>query len=197
MGTSGTGALAFISLTALAACERAPQRTTAPPSSITAAANSVSSPTCPAFPARPEWGEGYREPVRIELHPPTERRSVLLGSRGVSMTFGYQAFVQAARCLKQPLAVQVLERRPVDETIVTITNHGERQLAVVAAALLDLGDVSVTDEHSRKVDAVLRGHSVWMGCGGACRQIGREYRLRIPGEVFFQITDGTAHGLRR
>lgn len=72
---------------------------------------------------------------------------------------------------------------------------GERELAgqrvaLVVAALLERGRARVVDPGSGEpVERLVQMEWFWMGCGGRCRQSGREWRLRVPGEVFFKTTD--------
>lgn len=72
---------------------------------------------------------------------------------------------------------------------------GEREIAgqrvaFVVAALLERGRARVVDPGSGEpVERLVQMEWFWMGCGGRCRQAGREWRLRVPGEVFFKTTD--------
>jgi hypothetical protein len=184
----------------LPACERTSERGTGgAPSSQPAAASVAAQPlSCPKYPQLPAWGELGDTRLRITVRPPKEKRTVKLESNGVKLTFGFEAFLNAAQCLKQPQAVEYLHKRPASETVVVMTGAEEPQLFRVVAALLDRGEVAISEPGTKKrAAAIIKSHYTWMGCGGACRHLGREYRLRIPGKVFFQVTDRTAHGKRK
>jgi len=191
----------------VAACEREPVTSAGPKSlpslsSVPAAAVASASappapipeshPRCPQFPALPKWGH-RSEDFTIALSSPVESRTVELRGKGVLMTFGYDEFLRAAECLNQKLVVSYLRSRPPTEQVVDISEQQERQFGAPAAALLDLGHVGITATGSKRAETIVKSFWTWMGCGGGCRHMGRDYRLRIPGYAFFEITDAMAH----
>jgi len=190
-----------------AACEREPVAATgpkslpslssAPPASAALAASVAPvpepEPACPKFPDPPNWGHGS-EQTTITLSPPVESRTVELRGEGVRMIFGFQEFLRAAECLNQKLVVDYLKSRPESEHVVDMSEQQGQKLIVPAAALLDVGHARVVASASGKpAQTIVKSFWTWMGCGGGCRHIGRDYRLRIPGYPFFQITDSMAH----
>ena len=113
------------------------------------------------------------------------------------MTFGFHEFLRATECLNQKAVVDYLRSRPQSEQGVTIPEPHDHQFAVTMAALLDVGHASVTAlNDGTRAQTIVKSFWTWMGCGGGCRHMGREYRQSIPGDVFLQITDATAHGRR-
>ena len=185
-----------------AACDREPVAAAGAkslPSLSSAPAASVAplpepDPPCPEFADRPKWGHGA-EQFTIALSAPVESRTVELRGTGVLMTFGFHEFLRAAECLNERIVVDYLRSRPRGEQVVTITDQEDAQFLVPVAALLDAGHAGVTELGSgTRAETVVKSYWTWMGCGGGCRHMGREYLLRIPGDVFFRITDLMAHG---
>lgn len=151
---------------------------------------------CPKFADPPKWGHGSEQST-IALSPPVESRTVELRGDGVLLSFGFREFLRAAECLNRRLVVDYLRSRPQSEQVVNISDQKEAQFVVPAAALLDAGHAAVIAQGSgKRADTIVKSFWTWMGCGGGCRHMGREYRLSIPGDVFFQITDATAHARR-
>lgn len=195
--------LAF-GLLLVAACEREPvaaagpksipSLSSAPPPSAALAASAPSpAPTCPQFPDPPKWGH-RSEQFTIALAAPVEARKVELRGKGVLMTFGFAEFLRAAECLNQKLVVDYLRSRPPSEQVVNISEQQDRQFVVPAAALLDVGHAGVTAMGSGKpAKTIVKSFWTWMGCGGGCRHMGRDYRLGTPGYAFFEVTDAMAH----
>ncbi|HOU93715.1 MAG TPA: hypothetical protein PLU22_21845 [Polyangiaceae bacterium] len=148
-------------------------------------------------------GEDPVLPRTVELVVPREARTVVVLGQGATMSFGRDEFAEAARCLRMKLVVDFLAARPLGEEVVSLSEAAAAaavgsQAQFVVAALLDRGHVRVHDlVTKRDVDSIVRDRWRWMGCGGQCRQNGREYRLRVPGEIFFRTTDRFADGLRR
>jgi hypothetical protein len=187
-----------------AACQREPAAAKGAaigPSASAAPSVSRESPAeavarCPEFVPSPGWGHSA-EPLTIALTAPVEQRAVELRSEGALLRFGFNEFLRAAECLNRPIVVNYLSSRPDSEQVVNISDQTDAQFVAPAAALLDLGHATVTaTSNGKRADTVVKSYWIWMGCGGGCRHMGREYRLSIPGEVFFQITDAMAHGRR-
>ena len=110
------------------------------------------------------------------------------------MSFGFQEFLRAAECLNQKLVVDYLRSRPQSVQVVNISEQQDRQFVVPAAALLDLGHARVTAAGSSKpTKTIVKSFWTWMGCNGGCRHMGRDYRLKVPGYAFFEVTDAMAH----
>lgn len=186
------------------ACEREPvaaagPKSIAPLSSAPAVSTaSISKPArpCPKFPQPPKWGHGS-EQFTIALTPPAESRTVELRGTGALLSFGFSEFQRAAECLDQKHVVDYLRSRPRTEQVVNISGQEDRQFHVPVAALLDTGRAAVVAHGSdARAKTVVKSFWTWMGCSGGCRHMGREYRLSVPGDVFFQITDAIAHGRR-
>lgn len=186
------------------ACEREPvaapaakditSPSSAPAASVTPAPEP--DPPCPEFEDRPKWGHGA-EQVTILLSTPVEARTVELRATGALLTFGFREFLRAAECLKQKHVADYLRSRPRSEQVVNITDREDAQFLVPAAALIDAGRAGVVALGSgARAATVVKSFWTWMGCAGGCRHMGREYRLSVPGEVFFKITDAVAHGRR-
>jgi len=139
-------------------------------------------------------------PRTVELVAPREVRTVVVQREGVTMTFGLEEFTVVARCLRMKLVTDFLATRPANERVVTVSDAAapsiSSQAQFVVAALLDRGHARVHEEASnRDVASIVRNRWSWMGCGGKCRQHGREYRLRVPGDVFYRTTDRFADAL--
>lgn len=131
-----------------------------------------------------------RSPERITLEPPTAGKTIVLSKTGVIVRFSRDEFLTAARCLKLFKAERYVE---------TDMNEDESplrdafQLSYVAAALLDVGrvGVSVRGESEPRTSIVRDGWSA-VGCAGACRSVGRVFRLsEADPSFFFRVTDQT------
>ena len=186
------------------ACQREPAAAAGPEAVTSLSSAAVASaaplpqpqPPCPEFADHPKWGHGS-EDLSIALSPPVESRTVELHGTGVVMTFGFREFSRAAECLNRKHVVDYLRSRPRTEQVVNITGQDDAQFLVPVAALLDAGHVGVVAESgNERAATIVKSFWTWMGCSGACRHMGREYRLSIPGDVFFRITDAMAHGRR-
>lgn len=188
----------------VAACEREPVASAGPKSvpslssapaaasAPSASAPSASTPACPKFVDLPKWGHGS-EDFTIALSAPVESRKVELRGKGVLMTFGFDEFLRAAECLHQKLVVDYLSSRPKSEQVVSISEQRDRQFVVPAAALLDLGHADITATGGKPAQTIVKSFWTWMGCNGGCRHMGRDYRLKVPGYPFFEVTDSMAH----
>ncbi len=134
-------------------------------------------------------------PRTVTLQPPREERTVILREKGVTMAFGYGAFLGMARCGRSETTVDFLASRPEMERLVVISAAEDKRAHWVAAALLDQGRARVRDERTKRdATSIVRQRWISQGCRGGCRQFGREYRLQVPGEVFLQITDTFVDG---
>lgn len=126
-----------------------------------------------------------------------EARTVELRANGALLTFGFREFLRAAECQNQRHVVDYLRSRPASERVVNITDRDDSQFLVPVAALLDAGHARVSASGTGTgAETIVKSFWTWMGCSGACRHMGREYRLRIPGDVFLRVTDAMAHGPR-
>ena len=129
----------------------------------------------------------------VPLTPPAEGRRVALRTEGVELRFGFDEFRAQAAERNEREVLEFLHGRPADEETVRLDAEPRpptNRWPFVVAALLDQGKARVHDEAGeRDVDSIVRETWDWVGCGGGCRQAGRQYRLQVPGEVFFSVTD--------
>jgi hypothetical protein len=133
----------------------------------------------------------------IVLRDPLDVRLLELPAEGVTMSFGFDDAVLMAHCLELPLAVEFFAKRPERERLIRLTGDEDRQVHMVTAALLDLGRVRVVESGATQAaESVVRTKWTFIGCAGDCRHSGREYRVQIPGEAFYRITDQIAHRRR-
>jgi hypothetical protein len=128
----------------------------------------------------------------IVLDPIASERIVVFESEGVRMEFAFDDVRRVGAERGVAGLVTFLDAR---ERAVVRLDHGEpslpgQQVPMVLAALLEEGRARVFDPASGEpVEHLVQEEWFWMGCGGRCRQSGRQWRLRIPGEVFFRVTD--------
>jgi hypothetical protein len=130
----------------------------------------------------------------IRLQAPAEGRMVTLRAEGATLTFSFGDFLLAARERDEREVVAFLDGRPSGENPVPLAAATQfpayNRVQFIAAALLEEGKARVRDHvEDRDVESIVWETWDWMGCGGGCRQSGREFRLRIPGDVFFRVTD--------
>jgi hypothetical protein len=183
----------------------APDATTAEPTEPTdiAGAPNVPDPAAPEPPEAvitqvPEIPLGpcpAEEPSQctVELHAPAAGRMVSFRTEGVTLRFGFDDFRATAAEHNEREVLEYLDGRPADENPVRLDREPRPQTnrwPFVVAALLDAGQARVHDDGAdRDVDSIVRETWDWVGCSGGCRQSGRQYRLQVPGAVFFNITD--------
>ena len=157
---------------------------TVPPEAVTTQVPEIPLGPCPA-----------EQPSQctVPLTAPTAGRRVALRTEGVELRFGFDEFRAQAAERNEREVLEFLDGRPADEETVRLDTEPRPQTnrwPFVVAALLDQGKVRVHDEAGgRDVDSIVRETWDWIGCGGGCRQSGRQYRLQVPGEVFFSVTD--------
>jgi hypothetical protein len=130
----------------------------------------------------------------ITLTVPQAERWAVYESEGVRMEFDLEEVLATCRERGEAEVLEWLEaqggRAPsVDLAAAERAIAGQR-VALLVAALLEAGRVRVVDPgNGEPVGRLVQMEWFWMGCGGRCRQSGREWRLRVPGEVFFKTTD--------
>ena len=129
----------------------------------------------------------------VTLRAPAAGRMVIYRVEGVTLSFGFGDFLTLSRDRGEDELVAYLDGLPADQNPVRLgatpgppTNRWQ----FVVAELLDRGRARVHDEAGdRDVESIVRETWDWMGCGGGCRQSGRQYRLQVPGDVFYRVTD--------
>jgi hypothetical protein len=116
-----------------------------------------------------------------------------LRTEGVELRFGFDEFRAQAAERNEREVLEFLDGRPADEETVRLDAEPRPQTnrwPFVVAALLDQGKARVHDEaRNRDAESIVRETWDWIGCAGACRQSGRRYRLQVPGDAFFSVTD--------
>lgn len=130
----------------------------------------------------------------LTLTVPQAERWAVYESEGVRMEFDLEEVLALCREHDEAEVLEWLEanggRAPsVDLRAAERAIAGQR-VALLVAALLEAGRARVVDPgNGEPVGRLVQMEWFWMGCGGRCRQSGREWRLRVPGEVFFKTTD--------
>jgi len=145
--------------------------------------------TVPDIPGGPCPGESQ---CNVTLRPPAGGRRATWAAEGATLTFAYDDVLGRARERNEDELVAFLEGRPAGEDPVPLNEAAlaGNRVSYVVAALLDEGKASVRDDRDgREVATIVRETWDWVGCGGGCRQAGRQYRFRVPGDVFFRTTD--------
>jgi hypothetical protein len=130
----------------------------------------------------------------VKLVPPKDGRLVSFMSGGVKMTFGLEDFKKAAKERRDEKLIEWLDKKTEKEIQIPLGKKFSAFLhnaAIYAAArLLEQGKARLYDtEKKQKATRVIVQQWDWVGCGGGCRQSGREFRLAIPGQPFFRTTD--------
>ena len=130
----------------------------------------------------------------VTLVPPEDDRLVAIMSGGVKMTFGLEALKKAAKERRDQKLIEWLDKKTAKEIQIpldkmpTVFLHNAAIFA--AAKLLEQGKARLYDtKKKQKAVRVIVQQWNWVGCGGGCRQAGREFRLSVPGEAFFRTTD--------
>ena len=166
-----------------------------------AAGTAIGEPTCESFipdvddcilfdGGCPRDGIGCRN---IALEPFAAERVAVYVSNGVRMEFALEDVRNLCVRLNATSLRDALDAAPpgaelrLDTTAAVVPGPHVEQ---VLAALLEEGRARVFDpDGGAPVDYLVQEDWVWTGCGGSCRQSGRQWRLRIPGEAFFRVTD--------
>jgi hypothetical protein len=130
----------------------------------------------------------------IKLVLPKGERLVAIMSGGVKMTFGLEDFKKAAKNRRDEKLIEWLNKKTGKEIQIPLGKKLSAFLhnaAIYAAAeLLEQGKAGLFDtKKKQKATRVIVQQWDWVGCGGGCRQAGREFRLAIPGQPFFRTTD--------
>jgi hypothetical protein len=130
----------------------------------------------------------------VKLVPPENGRLVAIMSGGVKMTFGLEAFKKAAKERRDEKLIEWLDKKTAKEIQIPLAKMPSAFLhnAVIfaAAKLLEQGKAQLYDtKKKQKATRVIVQQWDWIGCGGGCRQSGREFRLAVPGQPFFRTTD--------
>ncbi len=130
----------------------------------------------------------------VTLVPPEDDRRVSIMQGGVKMTFGLKDFKKAARDRRDEKLIEWLDKRTAKEIQIPLnklpTVFLHSAVVFAAATLLEKGRARLYDtKKKQKATRVIIQHWDWIGCGGACRQAGREFRLSVPGQPFFRTTD--------
>ena len=145
--------------------------------------------TVPDIPGGPCPGESQ---CTVTLRPPAGGRRATWAAEGATLTFAYDDALGLARERNERELVAFLEGRPAGEDPVPLNEAAlaGNRVSFVVAALLDEGQAAVRDDQGdRDVATIVRETWVWTGCSGGCRQAGRQYRIQVPGDVFFRTTD--------
>jgi hypothetical protein len=130
----------------------------------------------------------------VKLVPPKDERRVAIMSGGVKMTFGLEAFKKAAEERRDEKLIEWLDKKTAKEIQIPLgkmpTAFLHNAVIYAAAKLLEQGKAQLYDtKKKQKATRVIVQQWNWVGCGGGCRQSGREFRLAVPGEPFFRTTD--------
>jgi hypothetical protein len=130
----------------------------------------------------------------VKLVPPKDGRLVSIMSGSVKMTFGLEDFKKAAKERRDEKLIEWLDKRTGKEIEIPLGKKLSAFLhnaAIYAAAkLLEQGKAQLYDTKKKhKAARVIVQQWDWTGCGGSCRQAGREFRLSVPGQPFFRTTD--------
>jgi hypothetical protein len=130
----------------------------------------------------------------VKLVPPGDDRVVAIMSGGVKMTFGLKDFKQAARERRDEKLIEWLDKKTENEIQIPLdkmpTAFMHNAAIFAAAKLLEQGKARLFDTRKKqKAARVIVQQWDWTGCGGGCRQSGREFRLEIPSKPFFRTTD--------
>jgi hypothetical protein len=130
----------------------------------------------------------------VKLVPPKDGRLVSIMSGGVKMTFGLKDFKKAAKERRDEKLIEWLDKQTANEIQIPLNKMPSAFLhnAVIfaAAKLLEQGQARLYDtKKKQKAARVIVQQWDWIGCGGGCRQSGREFRLCIPGQPVFRTTD--------
>ena len=130
----------------------------------------------------------------VKLVPPKDARLVSLMSGGVKMTFGLEDFKQAAKERRDDKLIEWLGKKTAKEIRIPLdkmpTAFLHNAVIYAAAKLLEQGKAQLFDtKKKQKSSRVIVQQWNWVGCGGGCRQSGREFRLAVPGQPFFRTTD--------
>jgi hypothetical protein len=155
-----------------------------PPEAVTTQVPEIPLGPCPAE-------QPYQ--CTVPLTAPAAGRRVALRTEGVELRFGFDEFRAQAAERNEREVLEFLDGRPTDEETVRLDAEPGPQTnrwPFVVAALLDQGKARVHDEAgNRDAESIVRETWDWVGCAGSCRQSGRRYRLQVPGEVFYSVTD--------
>jgi hypothetical protein len=155
-----------------------------PPEAITTQVPEIPLGPCPA--EQPDQ-------CTVVLTPPAEGRRVAWRTEGVTVSFGLAEFRAMAAERDEREVLEYLDGRPAGEDPIRLDAEPGPQTnrwPFVVAALLDQGKARVHDEAgNRDAESIVRETWDWVGCAGGCRQSGRRYRLQVPGEVFYSVTD--------
>ena len=130
----------------------------------------------------------------LTLTVPQAERWATYESAGVRMEFDLEDVRATAAELEYTEVSEWLEARAGAAGRVDLQRAdralGGQGVPFVIGELLQRGRARVVDPGSGEpVERLVQMEWFWMGCGGRCRQAGREWRLRVPGEVFFKTTD--------
>lgn len=130
----------------------------------------------------------------VKLVPPKDGRLVSIVSGGVKMTFGLEDFKKAAKERRDEKLIEWLDKKTEKEIQIPLgklpTAFLHNAAIYAAAKLLEQGHARLFDTRKKqKAARVIVQQWDWVGCGGGCRQSGREFRLEIPSEPFFRTTD--------
>lgn len=145
--------------------------------------------TVPDIPEGPCPGESQ---CTVALHPPVAGRAVRYVAEGATITLALDDVLATARERSETELVEFLEARPAGEGPIPLNEAAlaGNRVPYVVAALLDEGKAAVRgDGTGGDAESIVRETWDWVGCGGGCRQAGRQYRLQVPGDVFFRTTD--------
>jgi hypothetical protein len=144
--------------------------------------------TVPEIPAGPCAEEPSQ--CTVTLVSPAAGRTASSTAEGATLIFGFADVLDVSRQRKEQELVAFLEARPAGEDPVPLGEAPGNRMPYVVAELLDAGKASVRDARTGDtVETIVRETWEWVGCGGGCRQSGRQYRIRVPGKVFFRTTD--------
>jgi hypothetical protein len=130
----------------------------------------------------------------VKLVPPKDGRLVSIMSGDVKMTFGLEDFKKAAKERRDEKLIEWLDKKTGKEIKIplgkTLSAFLHNAAIYTAAKLLEQGKAGLFDtKKKQKATRVIVQQWDWTGCGGACRQAGREFRLSVPGQPFFRTTD--------
>ncbi|MBI5502440.1 MAG: hypothetical protein HY907_19510 [Deltaproteobacteria bacterium] len=145
--------------------------------------------TVPDIPEGPCPGESQ---CTVTLHPPAAGRTVRYVAEAATITLGLDDVLAEARERRETELLEFLEARSGGEDPIPLNEAAlaGNRVPYVVAALLDDGKAAVREDRAgRDAETIVRETWDWIGCGGGCRQAGRQYRFAVPGEVFFRTTD--------
>lgn len=126
----------------------------------------------------------------VALEAPEEARVVVAQRGPATLVFGLEAFSDAAKARRgSQLATWLAGQKGHEIRLVRAEAHLTKEIDFVIAGLLEEGRAKVLSKAGQPVERIVVQRWDWVGCGGGCRQAGREFRLVIPGKPFLKTTD--------